>query len=407
MIDLLLLEAHSLQGIDHLVLDFCDPVLDFLAGSFACGLSLLDSVQLLAQPTYLLDRLAHPLDVPVLIELSVILVGVPDHLLDPNLLLSQPVAQIQGLLDGDTGIEHHLQHTALAVLHALGDLHLALAGQQRHRAHLAQVHAYRIVGLGVAVLLLLLGGPDHFRLDLFLGGGFAQNRLLGPLWLGRGLHNFNALTAQGQQPVIDRGGRVYLADGFGLFVGLACVVRLLVAIFDHVVRILFRQPPLIRQLEIATEVNHVSRRQVVADPDLWEAAAAARGHAASDRDGSAPDNLRVVPAFRASTATESRGGIGHSIAGVGWVGIVGLFRSPGLDYLCRRRETALAGEEHVFASGLALNRTIGVVPGRTSVGIGLGEVRQGGVPGHGRKRWICTRRGRANGVVRGHHAAHR
>ena len=56
----------------------------------------------------LLDRLAHPIDVPVLIELDVILVRVPDHLPDPNLLLSQLVAQSQDLLDGDGGIEHHL-----------------------------------------------------------------------------------------------------------------------------------------------------------------------------------------------------------------------------------------------------------------------------------------------------------
>src|SRR5207248_3576850 len=41
-------------------------------------------------------------------------------------------------------------------LDALGDLHLALAGEQGDRAHLAQVHAHRIVGFGVCVLLLLL-----------------------------------------------------------------------------------------------------------------------------------------------------------------------------------------------------------------------------------------------------------
>ena len=45
------------------------------------------------------------------------------------------------LLDGDRAVEHGLEHLALAVLDALGDLDLALAGEQRDRAHLAQVHA--------------------------------------------------------------------------------------------------------------------------------------------------------------------------------------------------------------------------------------------------------------------------
>ena len=148
-------------------------------------------------------HLAHPFDVPVLVELGVILVRVLDHLLDPNLLLSQLIAQIQDLLDGDGGIEHHLQHTALAVLYALGDLHLALAGQQRHRAHLAHVQAHRIVGRGVAVffLFLHLGGPRGFGLGLFLGGHLARGQLVGPLHVGRGVHDLDALAAQGRQPI--------------------------------------------------------------------------------------------------------------------------------------------------------------------------------------------------------------
>jgi hypothetical protein len=43
--------------------------------------------------------------------------------------------------------EMALSTRSLAALDALGDLHLALARQQRHRAHLAQVHAHRVVGL--------------------------------------------------------------------------------------------------------------------------------------------------------------------------------------------------------------------------------------------------------------------
>ena len=56
----------------------------------------------------------------------------------------------------------------LALLDPLGDLHLALAVEQRHGAHLAQVHAHRVVGLlvdgeaevgGLVVLLVEVAGP--------------------------------------------------------------------------------------------------------------------------------------------------------------------------------------------------------------------------------------------------------
>ena len=140
----------------------------------------------------------------------------------------------------------------------------------------------------------------------------------------------------------------------------------------------------IRQLQIATAVNHIARRQVVADPDLWKTAAAGCGHATTDLDCRAPDDLRVVPALRTSRTAKSRRGIGHSAAGVGRVHIVGLFRSPALHDLCRRNRIGLTGEIHVLSRGLPLNRTVGVVPSRTGAGIVLGKGRQSGVPGHGR-----------------------
>ena len=43
--------------------------------------------------------------------------------------------------------EIDLMTDELAALDALGDRHFALAGEQRHRAHLAQVHADGVVGL--------------------------------------------------------------------------------------------------------------------------------------------------------------------------------------------------------------------------------------------------------------------
>src|SRR5205085_8676963 len=70
-----------------------------------------------------------------------------------------------------------VQHFLLAVLDPLGDLHLALAGEQRDRAHLAQVHAHRVVALGVGVLLLLALGARLGSGGLFLLGGGAGLRL--------------------------------------------------------------------------------------------------------------------------------------------------------------------------------------------------------------------------------------
>ncbi len=61
------------------------------------------------------------------------------------------VAQIFG--DGDQFLDHDgrardgLQHQQLPALDALGDGHFAFARQQRNGAHLAQIHAHRIVGL--------------------------------------------------------------------------------------------------------------------------------------------------------------------------------------------------------------------------------------------------------------------
>ena len=53
------------------------------------------------------------------------------------------VTDREQLLDGDGDLQDLGQRGVLAGLDALGDLDLALAGEQRDRAHLAQVHAHR------------------------------------------------------------------------------------------------------------------------------------------------------------------------------------------------------------------------------------------------------------------------
>ena len=64
--------------------------------------------------------------------------------------------------------EMTLQHRLLAALDALGDLDLALAGEQRHRAHLAQVHADGVVGL-------VEGARGEVELGALLALAFSRN----------------------------------------------------------------------------------------------------------------------------------------------------------------------------------------------------------------------------------------
>ena len=45
------------------------------------------------------------------------------------------------------GTANGLLHPELTAFHAAGEIHLALAGQQRDGAHFAQIHAYRIIGI--------------------------------------------------------------------------------------------------------------------------------------------------------------------------------------------------------------------------------------------------------------------
>ena len=69
------------------------------------------------------------------------------HFLDVAHAALQILAQSGNLADHDRRAGDGFQHAHLAALNALGDLDLALAGEQRNRAHLAQIHADRVVGL--------------------------------------------------------------------------------------------------------------------------------------------------------------------------------------------------------------------------------------------------------------------
>src|SRR5450631_1157430 len=215
LVDLLLVEAHLLKRVEDLLLEIGDLLLVLLARRLRDGLGvqlLGDLLLLLPEPANLVDHLADALDVPLLVELCVLFVRVLDDLLDANLLLPQLVAQLEDLLDGDRRVEHDLQHAPLAVLDPLGDLDLALTGEQRHRPHLAQVHAHRVVGLRVAVGvflflgLFLLGGRRGFLFVFFFALGLGVLALL-DLDLGRRVDDLDPLAREGRQPVVHLVGR--------------------------------------------------------------------------------------------------------------------------------------------------------------------------------------------------------
>src|SRR6202035_1565326 len=97
------------------------------------------------------------------------LVGVGgDQLAQYPLVALGELVQPQQLAQDDRVLAQRLVDGPLPLLDALGDLHLALAVEERHGAHLPQVHAHGVVGL-------LVGGETELgRLVLFLvelGGG--------------------------------------------------------------------------------------------------------------------------------------------------------------------------------------------------------------------------------------------
>ena len=83
---------------------------------------------------------------------------VDDDPVEALLAIEELLAERDDMAADDAGMEQGLLGVQLRVLDALGDLHLLLARQQRHLAHLLQIHADGIVEnvvLGGAGLLLL------------------------------------------------------------------------------------------------------------------------------------------------------------------------------------------------------------------------------------------------------------
>ena len=81
----------------------------------------------------------------------------------------QLVRQRQVLFGGKPEAVHDPARLLFRRFNALANLHLLLPGQQRHLAHLAQIHPHRIIQNIVAALFLLLVGLDR-TVPLHFGG---------------------------------------------------------------------------------------------------------------------------------------------------------------------------------------------------------------------------------------------
>ncbi len=87
----------------------------------------------------------------------------------------QVFAQRRNFANHDRRARNRLQHAHLPALDALGDLHFAFARQQRHGAHLAQIHAHRVVGfLQRARRQIQLDVFALFQLKILVAGKFGS-----------------------------------------------------------------------------------------------------------------------------------------------------------------------------------------------------------------------------------------
>ncbi len=118
-----------------------------------------------------------------------------DDLFDVAHAALEIFAERHDLANHDGRARDGLHHAHLAALDALGDFDLALARQQRHRAHLAQVHAHRVVGL-------FQGARRQVELDIL--ALFQLEVLVAEL---RAIEEVDALGADGGDQVVQIVGR--------------------------------------------------------------------------------------------------------------------------------------------------------------------------------------------------------
>ena len=140
----------------------------------------------------------------------------------------QVFAQRCHFADHDRRTRNRLEHAVLATLDALGDLHLALARQQRHSSHLAQIHAHRVVRLlqrsrrqiQLDVFALL-------QLKVFVAGEF------------RSVEQVNALRSNRRDQIVQIVGRTNLIRQRVVHFAVG-EIALLLAGLDQTMHVLFK-----------------------------------------------------------------------------------------------------------------------------------------------------------------------
>jgi hypothetical protein len=174
-VDRLLVEAHLLERLDHLrAVGAISASMPFFGSTAARRERLGEILPHLVEVLHLVDEAQDAAVRLLLVELAVLLVGVADDLLDADLVLPELVAEVDDLADGDRAVQDGAEDGVLALLDALGDLDLALAGEERDAPHLPEVHPDRVVALrvvravGLLLLLLAVGARDVLLLGVLL-----------------------------------------------------------------------------------------------------------------------------------------------------------------------------------------------------------------------------------------------
>src|SRR5579862_690602 len=136
-----------------------------------------------------------------------------NDLLDGSRTAAEVFGDGQQFLDDDRRARDRLEHEDLAALDALGDGHFALAGEQRNGAHLAQVHADRVVrffkqpGREVEFDFVAARGSAIF-LGLGGFGGLGVERGARGLGGGRVFVNVDSVALESRKQVVDLFGGV-------------------------------------------------------------------------------------------------------------------------------------------------------------------------------------------------------
>src|SRR5262249_17535212 len=116
LVDRLLVEAHLLERVDHLLTVLVDVALDALATRLRARLELRAEVlRDLVEVLHLVDEAQDAAVRLLLVELGVVVLGVADDVLDADLVLPELVTEVDDLAHRDGRIEDRPEDHVLAL----------------------------------------------------------------------------------------------------------------------------------------------------------------------------------------------------------------------------------------------------------------------------------------------------